>query len=222
MEAMSSSVAEPSLTLPGPYRAVVFDMDGLLVHTERQWLEAKVELFARHGQTLTAQDRAAVFGAADLETATYFAERLGMAADSVPALQAEYIGIVAELIDAGVELTAGATELVDRARRHVPIALASNTRRSLVDRILKQTPFGTSFGAIATGDEVTPKPAPDVYRLACERIGADPGTAVAIEDSPTGIRAARAAGLDVIGVPSDPTHPLLEADHVVGSLTELL
>ncbi len=219
---MSLSHSGPSTSLPGPYQAVVFDMDGLLVHTERQWLEAKQELFERHGQTLTAQDRAAVFGAADLETATYFARRLGLAAESVPALQAEYIGIVAELIDAGIELTAGATELVDQARRQVPIALASNTRRSLVDRILGQTPFGTWFGAIATGDEVAPKPAPDVYRLACERIGADPRTAVAIEDSPAGIQAAKAAGLDVIGVPSDPTHPLLEADHVVGSLMELL
>ncbi len=197
-------------------------MDGLLVHTERQWLEAKQVLFERYGRTLEAEDRAAVFGAADFETVTYFAQRFGLPPERIPALQAEYIGIVGELIDDGVELTDGATELVDRLRQEVPIALASNTRRNLVDRILRQTPFGEWFGAIATGDEVPPKPAPDVYRLACERIGAEPADAVAIEDSPTGIRAASAAGMTTVGVPSDPAHPLLEADHVVGSLTELL
>ena len=171
---MSSTPLRPSPTLPGPWAAVVFDMDGLLVHTERQWLQAKLELFRRHGQELSEADRASVFGLADLETATFFADRLGVPAREVPDLRAEYIEIVGELIDTEVEITAGATELLASLRGRVPIALASNTRRSLVDRILAQTPFGGWFGAIATGDEATPKPAPDVYLLACARIGADP------------------------------------------------
>ncbi len=219
---MSSSPVGPSPTLPGPYRAVVFDMDGLLVHTERQWLQAKLELFRRHGVELTAADRAAVFGAADRETAIYFASRLGLPADQVERLRSEYIDVVGELIDAGIDITEGATELVARLHGQVPLALASNTRRSLVDRILAQTPFGAYIDAIATGDEVSPKPAPDVYLLACRRLGIDPGTAVAVEDSPTGVRAAQAAGLTCIGVPSDEAHPLVEADAAVGSLAELL
>lgn len=219
---MSSPHLRPSLTLPGTWKAVVFDMDGLLVHTERQWLQAKTELFRRYGQELTADDRAAVFGQADLESATYFGQRFGLPPERIPALRDEYLEIVGALIEDSVELTPGATELIDRVRREVPVALASNTRRSLVDLILAQTPFGTWFDAIATGDEVPPKPAPDVYLLACERAGADPATAVAVEDSPTGVRAARAAGLACIGVPSDADHPLLEADHTVDSLAELL
>ncbi len=118
--------------------------------------------------------------------------------------------------------TDGATELIERLRTQVPLGLASNTRRSLVDRILAQTPFGESFAAVATGDEVAPKPAADVYLLACERLGIDARSAVAIEDSPTGVRAAHAAGLTCIGVPSDTDHPLPEADYVVRSLRELL
>jgi HAD superfamily hydrolase (TIGR01509 family) len=218
---MSSPVATP-LTLPGPWHAVVFDMDGLLVHTERQWLQAKQELFRRYGQELSVADRAAVFGFSDLQSATYFAGRLGLADERIEDLRVEYLEIVAALIDAGIELTEGATELLERLRGQLPIALASNTRRTLVDRILQQTPFGDWFGAIATGDEVPPKPAPDVYLLACERIGADPGTTVAVEDSPAGIMAARAAGLHTIGVPSDAAHPLSEADYQVTSLVELL
>jgi beta-phosphoglucomutase-like phosphatase (HAD superfamily) len=201
---------------------VVFDMDGLLVHTERQWLQAKIVLFERYGATLTQADKAAVFGAADLQSVTYFAGRFGLPAERIPDLRDEYLDIIAELIDGGVELTAGAGELVASLAPLVPLGLASNTRRSLVDHVLAQTPLGGAFSAIATGDEVPPKPAPDVYRLACERLGVDPTTAVAIEDSPTGVRAAHAAGLACIGVPSDADHPLVEADAVVGSLTELL
>ena len=67
-----------------------------------------------------------------------------------------------------------------------------------------------------------PSPRPDVYLLACERLGVEPASAVAVEDSPTGVRAAQAAGLACIGVPSDANHPLPEADYVVASLAELL
>lgn len=216
------TVPRPSLTLPGPWQAVVFDLDGLLVHTERQWLQAKLELFARHDRTLTDTDKAAVFGLADLETVTYFVERFDLPAERIDELRDEYIDIVGDLIDGGIELTDGAAELIGRLQGQVPIALASNTRRSLVDRILAQTPFAASFDAVATGDEVAPKPAPDVYLLACRRIDAEPSTSVAVEDSPTGVRAAQAAGLSCIGVPSDTDHPLLEADHQVATLSQLL
>ena len=219
---MSSAHLPSSLTLPGSWQAVVFDLDGLLVHTERQWLQAKLELFARHDHTLSDSDRATVFGLADLQTVTYFVERFDYPADRIDEIRDEYIDIVGNLIDGGIELTDGAAELVGRLQGQVPIALASNTRRSLVDRILAQTPFAASFDAIATGDEVAPKPAPDVYVLACDRIGAAPARSVAVEDSPTGVKAAQAAGLSCIGVPSDVDHPLLEADHQVATLTQLL
>lgn len=212
----------PAVQLPGPYAAVVFDMDGLLLHTERQWLEAKNRLFERYGRQLGADDRAAVFGVSDVESAAYFAKRFGLPDEQVEDLRAEYLAIVVELLEAGVEVTAGATELVERVSRDVPIGLASNTRRSLVDIVLAQTPFRHRFTAISTGDEVPPKPAPDIYLLACRRLGVAPERTVALEDSPTGVRAARAAGLTCIGVPSDASEPLAEADHVVDSLADLL
>ncbi len=212
----------PPPQLPGRFASVVFDMDGLLVHTERHWLRAKIILFERYGAQLTDADKAAVFGAADLQSVTYFAGRLGVPPERIPGLQDEYLAIIGDLIDDGVELTDGSTELIGRLKGVVPVGLASNTRRTLVDRVLRQTPFGGWFDAIATGDEVTPKPAPDVYLLACERLGVEPTAAVAVEDSPTGVRAARAAGLTCIGVPSDANHPLPEADYVVASLAELL
>jgi HAD superfamily hydrolase (TIGR01509 family) len=210
------------LTLPGPYRAVVCDMDGLLVKTDPKWVRAKVVLFERHGVEFQPADHTAVFGAAEAYSATYFTQRFGLPETEVERIRREYMDIVHELFLEPVEVNPGATKLIERLSGDVPLGLASNSRRTLVDGVLSNTPFGHRFDAIATGDEVEPKPAPDVYLLACERLDVDPGSAVALEDSPFGVEAAKAAGMACIGVPSDPAEPLRQADHVVGSLTELL
>ncbi len=92
----------------------------------------------------------------------------------------------------------------------------------MVESVLAGTPFGHRFDVIVCGDDADPKPAPGLYLLACAQLGIEPARALALEDSPTGVRAAKAAGLTCLGVPSDPRHPLPEADAVVASLTELL
>jgi HAD superfamily hydrolase (TIGR01509 family) len=219
---MSVSLALPSRPPAGPFAGVVLDLDGLLVHTERQWLEAKTILFARYGATLTEADQLAVFGAADVPTAAYFAARLGVPEAGIDALRDEYLAIVSALFDQGVEVTDGAARLVKRLRGAVPLALASNTRRTLVQHILSATPLADGFDVIVCGDEAPPKPAPDLYLLACRHLGVVPERCLALEDSPTGVRAAKQAGLTCVGVPSDVREPLPEADAVVGSISELL
>ena len=219
---MSSTLIPSSITLPGPYRGVVFDMDGLLVHTERTWAKAKTILFGRYGAAFEPADHAAVFGAAEIYSATYFTQRLGLPESEIPAIRDEYMDIVHELFREPIEISAGAAELVGRLAGRVPVGLASNTRRTLVDEVLANTTFGHLFDAITTADEAEPKPAPDLYLLSCERLSVEPAEAVALEDSLFGVRAAKAAGMTCIGVPSHPDEPLAPADHVIGSLTELL
>jgi HAD superfamily hydrolase (TIGR01509 family) len=145
-----------------------------------------------------------------------------LAPERVPALRDEYIDIVGGLFEQGVEVTPGSVELLTSLTGRVPLGVASNSRRSLIDLALAAFPPEVRFDAIVSGEEARSKPAPDLYLLACHRLGVAPSMAVALEDSPTGVRAAQAAGLTCIGVPSDPRHPLLEADHVVASLSELL
>ena len=142
--------------------------------------------------------------------------------DGIPALKDEYLVIVTELFDGGVELTPGAAEFVARLSAAAPLALASNTRRTLVEHVLGATPMRDRFDVLVCGDEAAPKPAPDLYLLACARLGVAPARCLAFEDSPTGVRAAKAAGLTCVGVPSDPRMPLPDADLVVASLAALL
>jgi HAD superfamily hydrolase (TIGR01509 family) len=115
----------------------------------------------------------------------------------------------------------GAAELVRALRGRVPVAVASNTPGPLVRGALECAGVAELFEVVVTADEVAePKPSPDVYLRACELLGASPAASVALEDSPTGVAAARAAGMYVIGVPSFPGVRLDEADLVAASLDD--
>lgn len=208
--------------LPDGFKAVILDLDGLLVQTEILWSRAKEILFERYGVEYRREDHIAVFGTSDEYTARVFARRLGLPPGSEDDIRREYLEVAAGLFEQGVPATPGARELLERLRGRVPLGLCSNTRRALVMRILDGFAEAGVFDAIVTGDDGAPKPAPDLYLLACRRLGVEPGDAVALEDSPTGVAAARAAGLTVIGVPSAPDAPLEGAHTVVGSLLELL
>lgn len=213
---------EPEL-IPDRYRAVIFDMDGLLLDTETLWHGAEVELFRRHGGDFTWDDKMAVMGTSFDQTAHYFSERLGASPAEGRALVAEMVEIMRESLTRQVEGRPGAIELVERLRGRIPLALASNSGRLLVDTALATAKLTDVFDAVVSSDDVAHgKPAPDIYLLACERLGVSPAEALALEDSPTGIAAAKAAGLACIGVPQFAETDVSAADRVIDSLEELL
>jgi HAD superfamily hydrolase (TIGR01509 family) len=212
-----------SLPLPEQYRAVVFDMDGLLLDTEILWHRAEVELFRRHGAEFTWDDKMVVIGTSFAATSRYFAERLGRTPAEGDALVTEMLEIMHEELQSQVDGRPGAVELVARLRGHTRLALASNSPRRLVDTALATAGVVDAFDAIVTSDDVEhPKPAPDLYLLACERLGVAPAEALALEDSPSGIAAAKAAGLTCIAVPQFAETDVSAADRVIDSLEELL
>jgi HAD superfamily hydrolase (TIGR01509 family) len=209
--------------LPERFRAVVFDMDGLLLDTEILWHRAEVELFRRHGADFTWDDKMVVIGTSFAATSRYFAERLGRTPAEGDALVEEMLEIMHGELQQQVDSRPGAVELVDRLRGHTRLALASNSPRRLVDTALSSARLTDAFEAIVTSDDVEhPKPAPDLYLLACERLGVEPVDALALEDSPSGIAAAKAAGLTCIAVPQFAETDVSAADRVIDSLEELL
>ena len=212
------------MPLSGRWRAVIFDMDGLLLDTETLWHTAEVELFRRHGGEFTWDDKMAVIGTSYDFTARYFADRLGLPRDRGRDLVTEMIELMHALVRREVDARPGAVELVARLREHgVALGLASNSPRFIVDDALATAGLGGIFETIVTSDDVEhAKPAPDIYLLACERLGVDPADAVALEDSASGVAAAKAAGLTCIGVPQFAETDVSAADRVVDSLEDLL
>ena len=124
---------------------------------------------------------------------------------------------------AGVPARPGARELLEAlAARGTPIAIASNSTRAFVERVLDVSglPLG-GVGAVVTVEDVAnPKPAPDIYLAACRALGAPPARSAAVEDSPPGVLSARAAGLYVIAVPYFEDHELDGASLIAPSLAD--
>jgi HAD superfamily hydrolase (TIGR01509 family) len=210
--------------LSGRYAAVVFDMDGLLLDTEELWHAAESELFRRHGAEFTREDQLRVIGTSFSTTAGYFAERLGWPPERGGELVDESVALMHEQVRRQVDARPGAVELVEQLRSTgVPVGLASNSHRFLVDDALATAGLSDAFDAIVTAEDVArPKPAPDIYLRACELLGVDPADALALEDSASGVAAAKAAGLTCIAVPTIAEIDVSAADRVVGSLEELL
>jgi len=209
--------------LPDRYRAVVFDMDGLLLDTELLWHSAETALFERHGGTFSWEDKLTVIGTDFGFTGRYFAERLDLAPEHGASLVDEMVDLMHDQLRVQVSHRPGALELIARLRGRTRLGLASNSPRRLVDAALATAGVTDAFEVIVTADDVArSKPAPDLYLLACERLGVPPGEALALEDSPSGVAAAKAAGLTCIAVPQFAGADVSAADRIIDSLEELL
>jgi HAD superfamily hydrolase (TIGR01509 family) len=187
-------------------KAVLFDMDGTLVDSEKLWDVSMRELYARFGGVMTPEVRGAtVGGSAESVIKLVFAD-LGLPPDPQEMADvADWLHeITGELFDAGLPWCDGARELLEElAAADVPMALVTNTRRALTERALNS--IGRHYFTVSVcGDEVPyGKPAPDPYRQAAALLGLDPAHCLAIEDSVTGAASAEGAGCPVLVVPND-------------------
>ncbi len=202
--------------------AVVFDNDGLLLDTESVWTRAEEDLFERRGTAFTPADKRELVGTSAEIAGSVLERRLEEPGRARELIEELNVLVVAEL-EHGVEAMIGARELLQSLRRRgTPIGLVSNSPLVFVTRSLELVGFDDHFDVVLSAHEVAaPKPAPDPYLEACRRLGVEPGPAViALEDSPTGVAAARAAGLTVIGIPSIDDVALEEAHHLAESLLD--
>jgi len=198
---------------------VVFDCDGLLVDTEPCWTVAESAVFADRGLPYGATEKALLIGKSVPATVELMAELFGEVGNDA-AIMADVLGMVGDVIIGQAEPMAGAIELVRVLSGRIPIGVASNSPRVILDITLKHAGLTGAFGAVIAADEVPiPKPAPDLYLAACRLLGADPSASVAFEDTGVGAAAARAAGMRVIGVPS-PESGQFAASVLLDSLTD--
>jgi HAD superfamily hydrolase (TIGR01509 family) len=210
------------MTDPPSPAAVIFDNDGLLLDTESVWTRAEQDLFASRGLEFSPADKRELVGSSAAIAGEILARRLAEPGRDGELIEELNALVVAEL-EHGVEAMIGARELLSRLReRGTPTGLVSNSPLMFVRRSLELAGFSDQFDVVLSAHEVAaPKPAPDPYLEACRRLGVPAGPeVVALEDSPTGVAAARAAGLTVIGVPSVDGVELEEAHHLAASLLD--
>ena len=185
-------------------RAVLFDMDGLLVDSEPLWFEAERSVMARLGGPWTPADQLALIGGSLAHSVAY------MRARAVRPAEPEQIGRwlldgMADLVATnGVRLMPGAAGLLaELAAAGIRCALVTSAQRQIMDAVIDST--GLTFAVTICAEDVRRgKPDPEPYLRAAALLGEAPARCVVLEDSPRGVAAAQAAGCPVIAVPSVP------------------
>jgi beta-phosphoglucomutase-like phosphatase (HAD superfamily) len=203
------------------YAAAIFDLDGLLLDTERLAREACAEALESLGATGGEGLFERLVGKDELTSARLVADHFG------PDFPIQEFGTRWNLgfrtrTVSDIPLRPGAVELLDAlAELRVPRALATSSQRTGADRKLKVTGLRKYFGAVVTVNCVTrPKPAPDPYLLAAARLHQDPARCIAFEDSDTGAAAAQAAGMVVVQIPDQVPTDGRHAHHLAESLMD--
>jgi HAD superfamily hydrolase (TIGR01509 family) len=199
--------------------AVLFDMDGTLVDSEKVWEIALQELAVRAGGTLSPAARQAMIGSSMANSMRLLRDDLGQP-DRPEEPDVRWLtGRVLELFAGGLVWRPGALQLLRAVRlAGLPTALVTATGRELVEAAL-DTLGRENFDVVVCGDEVVmPKPDPEPYRTAAALLGVPVERCVAIEDSPTGVASALAAGAVVLAVPAELELPPTDGVHLRTSL----
>jgi beta-phosphoglucomutase-like phosphatase (HAD superfamily) len=186
------------------FRAVVFDMDGLLLDSERPVRAAWLRAAEAVGVSLSDADYLSVVGLNHVDSDARMLTLFGGVAEQLRSARVHANDSLAR--DYGAtpfDVKPGALRLLQGLREAgIPCAVASSTHHAEVQRRLRNAGLIDFFAAICGGDEVERgKPAPDLYALAIRRLGAEARTSIAFEDSGHGVQAALAAGLSVVAVP---------------------
>jgi HAD superfamily hydrolase (TIGR01509 family) len=177
----------------------IFDLDGLLINSEELYFAANRIYFAKFGLSFSEELHRKGTGRNFAEwIKTVFDIRL----DGTAILEGRN-AIYYELAATRLRLMPGARRLLNRAHKHGATALVTSSRRGYVDFIFHHVDVRGSFDVVITGDMVSrSKPDPESYLLAAEKLGVESKTCVVFEDSPSGVKAARGAGMKVVVVPS--------------------
>ncbi|GHD63571.1 HAD family hydrolase [Jeongeupia chitinilytica] len=211
---------------PFPARGAIFDMDGLLLDTERiacrAWQHAADEL----GVSIDESVVLGMVGMHSSKVETYLTGELGPDFP-VNAIRDTTHRHYLKLTEAPIPLKSGVHALFDWFRdRGIPIAVATSTRRSIAEHHLKAAGLWDYLSASRCGDEIVhPKPAPDIYLAAASALGVAAGDCFAFEDSNFGVKAAHSAGCRVAMIPDlrqPDAHTLTLEVPVFGSLHDAL
>lgn len=205
--------------------AVVFDLDGVIIDSEQLWDETRQSLAGERGGRWSEQAQADMMGMSSTEWSRYMHDAVGLL-EQPEEINREVVRRMLDGYSERLPLIDGAVEAVKRLAARWPLGLASSSNRELIDHVLELSGLAPYFEVTVSSEEVDRgKPAPHVYLEAARRLGVEPSRCVAIEDSATGIRSARAARMRVVAIPNrafpPPADVLTLASAVLESIEEL-
>lgn len=208
-------------------QAVIFDMDGLLVDSEPVWAVAESAMMTQRGKQSDPEIQKSLVGLRMGDFLSAMIDAYSMT-DTLEDLRTEIVERMVTLIPAEVRPRPGAPELLASLEtRHIPCAIASSSGMAIINAVVTAQGWDRYFKTHVSGDDVPHgKPAPDIYLEAARQLGVDPADCLTLEDSPTGARAAVAAGMVCYAIP-DLSHTSVEkfaqvTPHIYDSLHDVL
>jgi len=208
-----------------PADAVLFDMDGVLVDSERYWVRREREAILPATVEGEAPEISEITGLNYRDIYEHVAAEYEVAVDRERFLEL-YDEAAAEVYGEQVRPLPGLDDLLGAlSDAGVPAAIVSSSPHDWIDRVVERFDLGDAFAAVVSAEDLDGpgKPAPDVYEHAAARVGADPDACVAVEDSAHGVASASAAGATVVGYrsESDDSADLSAADAVAATPADL-
>ena len=199
-------------------KAIVFDLDGVLIDSEPVWERVRRALVAERGGQWAPDAQRRLMGMSTPEWARYLSQDLGagLPPDEVAA---QVIDRMAASYREHLPLLPGAVEAVHRLAARWPLGLASSAPAVLIETVLASAALRSYFAVTMSTEQVSHgKPAPDIYLAVAAKLGYAPADCAAVEDSSNGLRSAAAAGLHVIAIP----HPKYPPDPDALAATSLV
>jgi HAD superfamily hydrolase (TIGR01509 family) len=212
--------------MPPPFRAVIFDLDGVLADSEPWWNQIDAKLLAEHGVSYRGEYHRNVLGVSYRLAVEFYKNAFHISA-SVNELMRRRGEIATEFFANRVGLFPSAKMTLEQLREmKLPLAVATSSVSASARPFLDRTGITSFFDVIVTGDEVQRgKPHPDIYMQTAKTLGISPEICLVIEDALAGVAAAKAANMRVAAIPDtrfvDPREYENEADYVLGSLSEI-
>lgn len=204
---------------------VIFDLDGTLLDTESMYTQAAQAVVGRFGKTYDWSVKRLVIGGDPHEGARKVVEHL-----QLPISAEQYLSEREEhllQLFRHVQPMPGAVSLIAQlVALAVPLGIGTSSQREMCELKLSAQSFATHFKVVSCSDDAgiaRGKPAPDIFLAVAAGLGAEPSRCIVLEDTPTGVRAARAAGMDVIAVvdPNLRDEDWSGALHVLDSLEQV-
>lgn len=184
-------------------KGIIFDMDGLLIDSEKIYYQANIRAAKEMGFDLTPEDHQAILGTTDTYLRHYFKEKLGSKTAAIEFINRSYSNVATVVETDGVAIKPGLVDLLDYCdNRGISRVIASSNFRHMVDDFMQSTGLQSRFNQIVSGDEVTHgKPDPEIFLKALDKLALPASSALVLEDSPNGVMAASKADIPVIMVP---------------------
>jgi HAD superfamily hydrolase (TIGR01509 family) len=186
-------------------KAIIFDMDGLMVDSERLYHQAQQEITRQFNKTLPEKARLKMMGRKPLESMKIFVEALDIPIDAEKVLEMRDDSMREKYKNNLVPLP-GLDHIIDTVYGKLKLAISTGAQEEFLDIVVDQLEIRNKFDVLQASDEIEKgKPHPEIYSKTCKKLGLEPGECIVLEDSLNGVIAGKRAGCYVIAVPSEYT-----------------